>query len=825
MGGKGIIQPAPTGLAWPLIAPGYVTADNTLFPGSGMSYLLSVSPAGPSRIACRWFLLGGLLLALFGSLPAHAAGYALNQTLGAVASGEGVPNGVLGYSVAIDGDLAVASNLGDMPIAGIVRTYARSGSNWSYLAGQDIQIPGDSSALLSFHEGTLALTAYDSTTSRSYLRIYTRNGQTWVQEYATSTTTRTYEAVAARDGIVVVGMPAYDGAAGTDQGRILVARRVAAGNWSTVELSPATPQAQARFGTSVAIEAGTIVAGAPRETAGQAEAGAAYVFELTINTWSQVARLVEPSSGDHSQNRFGTAVAISGADHAVPDHIIVTTLSNPVTSRVGRVYSITRSGGTWSLFGPILLSGTANDGFGCAAAMDGVWALVGSCSRAGQATASGAVVLLQYSPDFSSATGGIASDPQGGPNEYLGSRIDIDRSGPNIIVGNPVAPRFGNPAQGVLLFANVQSLATFALTRQVDLGQGLTGAYASVVATDGDTLMIGAGSEDVGAQLQRGAVYIYQRNANGVYVFQSRLLAPDGMSNDAFGSVIALQGDVALVSAPGRAFNGEPQGGSVYVFHRDAGAWSLEAQLFPAASGYQITFGYSLAFDGNTAVVGEFNENATVYQRSSGGLWTPVQSIPHRAWAAQVIGDLMLLGDSDADLGTSNVGEVGVYVRSAGIWQAQPALAGSGTEQGFGRGISFSGTLLAVSSLEAMRPVVMYRRTANGWLPETNLLPDDATVDMTCPQVSLRNDVLLLGCSKPPFQGATYVFRKIGGLWSQTQKLQLADARPNDLFGFNLAQGPDGSLFIGALGRDIQFVNQGAVYRYVDDTLFANGFE
>ena len=755
----------------------------------------------------------------------HAGALNLRQTLGAVPSGEGVANGLFGNSVAIDGDLAVASNLGDTPIPGIIRTYARNGSNWSYLPGQDIEIPGDSSATLAFKEGTLALSAYDSTRSRSYLQIYRRSGSAWVQEYSSSTTARVYEAVAATQNIVVIGIPSYSGAAGASQGRAMVARRGGTGIWSTVFLDPLTPEANARFGTSVAIEAGTVVVGAPAETAGQAQAGAAYVFELTIDTWSQVARLVENTAGDHTQNRFGTAVAISGTDPAVPDHIVVTTLSNPATSRVGRLFSITRSGGTWSQFGPPIVAGTASDGYGCAVAMDGVWAIVGMCSRTGQASGSGAVVLIQYAADFSTGSGVIASDPQGGPNEYLGSRIDIDRNGPNLIIGNPNAARFNNPAQGVLLFASVQSLVSFALTRQADLGQGLTGAYASVVAVDGDTLMIGARQEDVGAQLQRGAVYVYQRGADGNYVYQSRLLAPDGMTDDHFGSVIALQGDIALISATGRSFNGEPQGGAVYVFHRDAGAWSLEAQLFPAASGYEITFGYSLAFDGDTAVIGEFGVNTTVYQRSGGGIWTPMQSIPHRAWAAQLSGDLMMLGDSNVDFGSNNVGEVAVYARNGGIWQAEPSLPGTVADQGFGRGISFDGTLLAAASLQAMRPVVLYRRTASGWLPDGNVLPDDASADMSCPQVSLRNGVLVLGCSKPAYQGAAYVFRKIGGVWAQTQKLQLADARANDLFGFDLAQSADGSPFIGALARDIEFVDQGAVYYYADDTLFASGFE
>jgi hypothetical protein len=779
------------------------------------------------HLSMNRLMLRGLaiILALAAMLPAQAADYALRQTLGAIASGEGVPNGMLGSSVAIDGDLAVASDFGNAPIPGIVRTYSRSGSSWTHVAGQDIPIPGDSGARLAFQAGTLALSAFDSVRGRSYLQIYRRSGSSWVQEYSNSTTTLVYEAVAATDSIVVAGIPSHSGGAGANQGRIRVARRGGNGTWTTVLLDPAAPQAQGKFGSSVAIEAGTIVVGAPGETAGQAEAGAAYVFELTINTWSQVARLVDPSAGDHTQNRFGTAVAISGADHAVPDHIVVTTLSNPATSRIGRLYSITRSGGTWSLFGPILLSGTASDGFGCALAMDGVWAVIGSCSRTGQAAASGAVILAQYTPDFSNVQGVISNDPQGGPNEQLGSRIDVDRNGPNVIVGNPNAARFGNPAQGVLLFANVQSLVSFALARQADLGQGLTGAFASVVAADGDTLIIGAQGEDVGSQLQRGAAYVYLRGVDGSYSLQARLLAPDGMTDDYFGGVIALQGDIAMISALGRPFNGEPQGGAVYVFHRDAGVWSLEAQLLPAVSGYEVTFGFSIALDGNTAVIGEFQENATVYQRSGSGMWTPMQSIPHRAWAAQIQGDLMMLGDSNVDLGSSNVGEVATYTRSAGMWQAQSTLSGTGLEQGFGRDVSLDGNLVAVTSLEAFRPVLLYRNTGATWLPEANLLPDDASVDMTCTRASLRNEVLLLGCNKPPYQGAAYVFHKVNGIWTQTQKLQLANALANDLFGFNLAQSQDNALFVGALRRDIEFVDQGAVYYYVDDTIFSTGFD
>ena len=73
--------------------------------------------------------------------------------------------------------------------------------------------------------------------------------------------------------------------------------------------------------------------------------------------------------------------------------------------------------------------------------------------------------------------------------------------------------------------------------------------------------------------------------------------------------------------------------------------------------------------------------------------------------------------------------------------------------------------------------------------------------------------------------GAVYVFAKVAGLWSQQQKIVLADPRDGDAFGFTLAYHADGTLYAGALGRDLDFTNQGAVYVYARDYLFADGFD
>jgi len=121
--------------------------------------------------------------------------------------------------------------------------------------------------------------------------------------------------------------------------------------------------------------------------------------------------------------------------------------------------------------------------------------------------------------------------------------------------------------------------------------------------------------------------------------------------------------------------------------------------------------------------------------------------------------------------------------------------------------------------------VQLYRRTQNGWLPEASLLPEDATPDTWCWRVAMAADTLAMGCSAPGNEGAVYLFEKVGGLWTQRQKLVLPDPVAGDVFGFTLDFHDDGTLFAGAFGRDLQFNDQGAVYVWTGDRLFGDGFD
>jgi len=779
-----------------------------------------------------------LILTLIGMItaclayPVAASDYALIQQLSAVASGQGEAHGLFGWSVAVDGDLAVAAEV--RTSAGLparVRTYARSGTTWIYQTGQDIQIPGDSGAKLSFNDGTLALTAFNSTTSRGYVQIFRRTGSNWIMEGGVSSTSAYFDAVATNSQFAVAGEWSYDGAAGADQGRIRIFRRQAGGTWSLQTLTPTTPQAGALFGWSVAIVSGAIVVGAPYETVTDGagthiRAGAAYVYELTMDTWNQVARLVEPQSGSHAQNKFGYVVAISGADPGTPDRLLVGRASSAPNSRTGIVRSYRRVAGTWTP--GFTISATVpstTDQFGCSLAMDGDWAVIGVCASASAGTNAGAVLAARFNSTFTSVSGMVQhTDPQASAGEFLGNSVAIDRDGPTLMVGNLSADVYGNEDQGVVLISRTPINIAPSLTRAIDLGQGLTDARAAEVAADGDTVIIGARGEDVGIQHSRGAAYVYRRQASGAYALESRLLAPDGTAFDMFGTQVALKGDVALVSAIGYSALGHAAAGAVYAFHREGSTWTLEAQFLPPAPVDDGLFGLGLAFDGTSALIGEYAETTTVLERSAAGIWTPMQDLLHRGWSVQVEGNTAMLGDS---LANGNIGEVAIYSRGAGGWQPAGTLSGFNVDQNFGAEVALDGDRAVVTSGAATAPVQVYRRNGANWLPEASLLPDDATADTQCYRASLRGPTLAIGCWNPSGsrEGAAYVFERNGAIWSQAQKLTLSVPKPADQFGSALTFDHEGSLFVGAYRRDIDFMDQGAVYVYRNDVLFRNGFE
>ncbi len=144
--------------------------------------------------------------------------------------------------------------------------------------------------------------------------------------------------------------------------------------------------------------------------------------------------------------------------------------------------------------------------------------------------------------------------------------------------------------------------------------------FGATLAADGETVLVGS---------ERG-VHAYVRAADGTWQLGGELARPAGLEgNAAFGAALAIEGDVALVGAPGA--NG--RAGAVYVFRQAGGAWSAAGTLAAEGLAPGDAFGGSVALDGGRALVGAPNRGeragAVFAFESQGGSFsggTPVET-------------------------------------------------------------------------------------------------------------------------------------------------------------------------------------------------------
>ena len=96
---------------------------------------------------------------------------------------------------------------------------------------------------------------------------------------------------------------------------------------------------------------------------------------------------------------------------------------------------------------------------------------------------------------------------------------------------------------------------------------------------------------------------------------QAYLKASNTEAGDNFGYAVAVDGDTVVVGAVGESSNATgvngdqtnnsaPAAGAAYVFTRTGGAWSQQAYLKASNTGANDYFGYAVAVDGDTVVVG-----------------------------------------------------------------------------------------------------------------------------------------------------------------------------------------------------------------------------
>ena len=614
-------------------------------------------------------------------------------------------------------------------------------------------------------------------------------------------------AVSVFGNTALVGAVSEDTAGGSGAGAVYVFVR-SGGTWYREARLVASDGAAAdQFGISVSLSGDTAVVGAfGDDTAGGGNAGSAYVFVRTGSSWTQQQKLTAPDGS--ASDGFGFRVSVSG------DTVVVGAPNDDtaIGADAGSAYVFVRSGTTWSLQQHLLPSDAEPDQlFGSSVSVTADTAIVGAPFDTTNGIESGAAyVFVRSGTTWTEQQKLLASD--GAMGDLLG--VSVSLSGDTAAVGAFGATTPQGAGAGAA-FVFVRASGTWTEQQKVVAPDGAAADhFGAEIAVAADTLVVGAPDADVPNGAGSGSAYVFLRSGT-TWSLQQKLFPPDGAAGDAFGSSVSVSGSTAAVGAPSDNVGGVPGAGSAPVFVSTGAAWGQQLRLTPDLNGFDA-FGSAVAVSGDVAVVGApfdvlgspFNVppgSAYVFVRS-GTTWSEQQKLTvadPNAYAfgrsVALDGDTIVIGASAFAMGGGSAeGFAFVFVRSGTTWTLQQRLeAPDGTSTNdFGTSVTVAGDRAVIGSPGAppgMGAAYSFLRSGAAWTFQQKVLPADGLAnDGFGAAVSITADTLVVGSpgddtAAGTDAGSAYVFARSGSLWVQEQKLTAPDAAAGDVLGSSVS--------------------------------------
>lgn len=324
------------------------------------------------------------------------------------------------------------------------------------------------------------------------------------------------------------------------------------------------------------------------------------------------ARRVVTFEGALGQN--AEAVAIDGrtAIFGLPP---TATESGPTT---GRGVIVTRSEGSWTPEATLTPEGDSGQ-FGRAVALDGSTAVIGAemgPEPAGDHAGSAAVFDRADGEWARSAT---MKAPNTGGIDFFGTAVAV--ADETVLVGASTASTAGRRSGAAYVYTRSDD----AWSRETTLVPPIDTieAFGRSVATDGDTVVIGARRAD-GGPTDSGLVFVYRRTG-GTWHSQGSLAPRGSDRDDSFGKALATDGGTIVAGAPTETNDSGMNAGTVYTFSRSTGQWRQQTVLRDEDGGTDHKFGTDVALDGDAMLIASEFGGGPVAVTRAGGTWRRVR--------------------------------------------------------------------------------------------------------------------------------------------------------------------------------------------------------
>ena len=552
--------------------------------------------------------------------------------------------------------------------------------------------------------------------------------------------------------------------------------------------------------------------------------GSAYVFTRTDTTWTQQTKLTAPNRA--ASDYFGQSVTIEG-DRAV----IGAQCDDDLGTNAGAAYVFTRSGTTWSNEATLTASDAdVGDTFGSSASLSGDTVVIGAYVEDG---AGAAYAFTRSGTTWTQQAKLTASDRSG--SEYFGYSASLE--GDMVVIGA------FNDDVGVVPYcgsAYVFTRSGTEWTEQMHLTATDAGANDYLgwsIGLSGGTVIAGAyGDDDNGAEA--GAAYLFDVTPNqppvaaddpGLMTAVTTAMADDGAASDMLGVDVAISGDTALVGAYGDD-DGGGISGSAYVFVKNGTTWVQQAKLVADDAAVHSWFGYSVAIEGDTAIVGapmadspEVDAGAIYVFTRTGQSWSQVAKITgdgtadsRFGWAVDLSGDTLVSG-SGSDAGW--FGAAYVFTGSGASWTRQAKLTASDGEYAdeMGNAVAVSGDVLVMGArgdddvAYDAGAAYVFTRDEGIWSQADKVVASNGGyMGYFGDSVAVSGNTALVGWAKG---NAAYVYTPSGSDWSEQASLVATDAAGAENFGYSVAL--DGTTaLVGAYTDDVNAQYSGSAYLF-----------
>ncbi len=314
----------------------------------------------------------------------------------------------------------------------------------------------------------------------------------------------------------------------------------------------------------------------------------------------------------------------------------------------------------------------------------------------------------------------------------------------------------------------------------------LSGLYAGH-AIDGENAVIGAPGDDNQWGVDAGAAYLFTRVGDS-WTEQEKFVSSDAEAGDGFGAPVVVTGSTIFVTSLWDDHS-VVDAGAVYVFGLTPEGVAERQKLTAPFPTVNDCFGWSLAVHDDTLAIG---------------------SASH--WAA------------------GETGSAHVFVRSGDNWVHHQELVASDGAAGdlFGHYASLTDGVLVIgapgaeiSGQDHRGSAYVFSKVGDLWVEQQKLEAGDGVGgDEFGISVALSGNTLLVGAKfgDSPTQsdtGAAYVFERAVDTWVEQQKIYPSDGGASDLFGDTVVLDGDRAV-VSAVDHDhAAGSNAGALYVFV----------